>query len=266
LKTITKKIYRSIQLTQEETSFWNSFPNSEKSYILTGDTAQSIDFTKYQKASFCSDNLQQEIVVQEEQHWQEPNLYFKTCSSDSDSSEDPDYIPPVPLEKIITTSDDSWPDKSNSNLYDQPSTSRQQTGEQDNPSLDSESNTSTDSENQSNQTHTTPTTSTRGKPQKSKNITDLWKNTATTLWKLTKIVIVNPDPEAISTRTRSRQIQDVPDQMASHPHDLNIDAVCCDQNKPKHTESPSSFQENWKLYYKCSLSSHKDPSQPIKNY
>jgi hypothetical protein len=86
------------------------------------------------------------------------------------------------------------------------------------------------------------------------------------LWKPPKKVVVNLDPEAISTRTRSTQVQDVPDQKASHPHDLNIDAVCCDQNKQKRAESPSSFQENWKLCYKCALSSRKDPSQLIKNY
>jgi lipopolysaccharide export LptBFGC system permease protein LptF len=30
LKVIAKKIYQSTKLTNEETSFWNSFPNSEK--------------------------------------------------------------------------------------------------------------------------------------------------------------------------------------------------------------------------------------------
>ena len=79
-------------------------------------------------------------------------------------------------------------------------------------------------------------------------------------------MIVNPDPEAISARTRSRQNQDAPEQMASHPHDLNIDAVCCDQNKPKRAKSPSSFQENRKLCYKCALSPRKNPSQPVENY
>jgi hypothetical protein len=115
---------------------------------------------------------------------QEINLFFEPSSSYSDSSEDPDFIPPVPLKKIITTFDDSWPDNSNSTLYNQPSTSRQQIGEQDNPSLESNS---TDSENQSSETDTTPSTPTRGRP-KSKNIIDSWKNKAT-----------------------DRQIQDVPE-------------------------------------------------------
>jgi hypothetical protein len=262
---MAKKIYQSAQLTQEETTFWNAFPNSEKSYILTGDTAQTIDFTEYQKAGFSGEFLQQDIAVQEELLWQEPNLFFEPSSSDSDSSEDPDYIPPVPLRKIITTLDDSWPDNSNSKSFDQPSTSKQ-ASELNNPALDSESDTSTDSGNQPNKIDTAPTTSPRGRPPGSKNITDSWKNTATLLWKPPRKVVVNPDPEVIATRTRSRQIQDAPDQMASHPHDLNIDAVCCDQNKQKRAESPISVQEDWKLCYKCALSSRKNPGQLIKNY
>ena len=55
LQTIAKKLYQSVKLTKEETSYWNSFSNSEKSYILTGDSAQSLDFTEYQKAGFSVD-------------------------------------------------------------------------------------------------------------------------------------------------------------------------------------------------------------------
>jgi hypothetical protein len=178
-KTIAKKIYQSIQLTKNETSFWNSFPNSEKSYSLTHNTAQTLDFTEYQKSGFCSEHQPEEILVQEDQYWQEPNLFFEPSSPDYDSSEDPDYIPPVPLKKVITTSDDSWPNNSNSSLYNQPSTSRQQTARQDNPSLESNSSTS------SSDTDTTPSTPTKGRPR-TKNIIDSWKNTATTLWKPTK--------------------------------------------------------------------------------
>ena len=165
LKTIAKKIYQSIQLTKEETSFWNSFPNSEKSYILTGDTAHALDFTEYQKSGFCSEHQLEEILEQEDQYQQEPNLFFEPSSSDSDSSEDPDYIPPVPLKKVITTSDDIWPDNSNSSLYNQPSTSRQQTAEQDNSSLESHSLT------ESSETDTTPSTPTRSRPKTKKK----WK-------------------------------------------------------------------------------------------
>jgi hypothetical protein len=35
LRTIATKRYQSIKLTQEETTFWNSFSNIKKSYILT---------------------------------------------------------------------------------------------------------------------------------------------------------------------------------------------------------------------------------------
>jgi hypothetical protein len=233
LKTIAKKIYQSIKLCKEEASFWNSFPNSEKSYILTRHSAQTLEFTKYQKSGYCSEHLPAEYFEQEDQNWQEPNLFFELSSSDSDSSEDPNYIQPVPLKKTITTSDDSWPDNSNSSLYNRPSTSKQQQAEQDNPGLESNSST------ESSETDTTPSTPTRGRP-KAKNMVDSWKNTATTLWKPTTKVIENPDLEAISTRTRSKQIQDVSNQMASHPHDLNIDTVCCYQNKQERAQSPSS--------------------------
>ncbi len=186
-------------------------------------------------------------------------MFFEPSSSDSDSSEDPDYIPPIPVKKVITTSDDSWPDNSNSTLFNQPSTLKQQTTEQDNQSLESNSST------ESSETDMTPPTSTRGRP-KLKNIIDSWKNTATTLLKPTTKVVVNPDLEAISTKTWSRHNQDVLEQMAIHPQDLNIDAVCCDQNRQKRAKSPRSFQEDWKLCYKCALSSRKNSSQPVQNY
>jgi transcription-repair coupling factor (superfamily II helicase) len=88
LQTIAKKLYQSLKLTQEETTFWNSFPNSEKSYILTGDSAHSFDFTEYQKAGFSVNFLPQ--VEHEELNWQEPDLFFDPSTSDSDSSEDTD--------------------------------------------------------------------------------------------------------------------------------------------------------------------------------
>jgi hypothetical protein len=122
---------------------------------LTGDTAQTLDFTEYQKSGFCSEHQPEEILEQEDQYRQEPNLFFEPSSPDYDSSEDPDYIPPVPLKKVITTSDDIWPDNLNSSLYNQASTSRQQTAEQDNSSLESHSST------ESSETDTTPSTPTR---------------------------------------------------------------------------------------------------------
>jgi hypothetical protein len=68
-------------------------------------------------------------------------LFFKPSSSDTDSSEDQDYIPQNPLRKVISNSDNSWPDNSNSNLANQPSTLGQLPKEPDNQDLDSNSST-----------------------------------------------------------------------------------------------------------------------------
>ena len=84
---------------------------------------------------------------------------------------------------------------SSSSLYNQPSTSNQQETEQDTSSL--ESHTSTELS----ETETSPPTVAKGRP-KTKTYVDTWKNKATTLWKPTKKVIVDPDPEAISNRTQ----------------------------------------------------------------
>jgi hypothetical protein len=170
LKTVAQKLYQSVKLTQEETIYWNSFSNSEKSYILTGDSAQSLDFTEYQKAGFSVDFLPQ--VEQIAPDWQEPNLFFEPSSSDSDSSEDPDYVQPVPTRRIITTSDDSWPDNSNSQGLYQPSTSKQPSDPQE-PNIDSDSTTSSDSE---------PPRKTVTK-QSERNS---WKSTYSKEWKPTK--------------------------------------------------------------------------------
>jgi hypothetical protein len=36
--------------------------------------------------------------------------------------------------------------------------------------------------------------------------------------------------------------QDVPEHVASHPHGLNINAMCCDKNQQKCAGSPGSFK------------------------
>ena len=68
-------------------------------------------------------------------------MFFEPSSSDSDSSEDPDYIPPTQIKRLITTSDDSWPDNSNSALNNLPSTSTQHPAEPENQELDNNSST-----------------------------------------------------------------------------------------------------------------------------
>jgi hypothetical protein len=228
LRKIATKLYQSIKLTQEETTFWNSFPNSEKSYILTGDSAHSFDFTEYQKAGFSVNFLPQ--VEHEELNWKEPNLFFDPSSSDSDSSNDPDYVRPEPKKRIITTSDNSWPDNSNSQPLIQPSTS-QLTSEQKEPSLDSDSETSSESEPEQ-------------KTVKTHSNKDSWKNNSSTEWKPPKRTVIEPDPELIATRTRSRQVQDVHDTLASHPHNLNIDSVCCDKNRQDCAKPSGGIQKN----------------------
>jgi hypothetical protein len=250
LQTIAKKLYQSVKLSQEETSFWNSFSNSEKSYILTGDSAQTLEFTEYQKASFSVKLLPQ--VEQEEQDWQEPEEYFEPSTSDSDSSEDPDYVPPTPKKNIITTSDDSWPDNSNSQGFLQPSTSKQ-AREQQEQILDSDSATSSDSE----------------PPQrtlKTHNSKDSWKNTDSKEWKPAKKTLITPDPDSIATRTRSKPIQDVHDQLASHPHDLNIDSMCCDKYGQDRAKPSSGIQKDRALCYKCALSPRENTSQSVQNH
>jgi hypothetical protein len=72
-----------------------------------------------------------------------------------------------------------------------------------------------------------------------------------------KKIVVEADQEAIATRTRSRQVQDVPGQHVGHPHDLNIDAVCCDQSKQECAKSPGGFHKNLKLCYRSALSPPK---------
>ena len=44
-KKIANTIYHSVKLSQGEKNHWNSFSNSEKHYLLTGDSQIMLDFT-----------------------------------------------------------------------------------------------------------------------------------------------------------------------------------------------------------------------------
>jgi hypothetical protein len=191
------------------------------------------------------------VDIQEEQDWLEPNLFLEPSSSDSDSSEDPDYNPAVPLRRFVSTSDVSWPGNSNSEPLNQPSMS-QQANRQQEPNLDSDSETSTDSEPAK-------------KSIKSKNTTESWKNTASTLWKPSRKVVIEPDPESIATRTRSKNVQGIHNPMASHPHDLNIDTLCCSKSGQECAKPSSDIQAHRKLCYKCALPPREDTCQHVKN-
>jgi hypothetical protein len=279
LKTMAIKIYHSVNLTQEEKVFWNSFPNSEKWYILTGDTESSLNFTEYQRAgNVVGDQFQEEVQHAPQVHHQEhhPNLFFDPSSSeDSDSSEDPDYIPPTPLRRVITTSDDSWPDNSNSQTS-VPSSTANQAGNQNHPVIDSDSEISSDREievalpedviQEAVIPQAKPVTSPRGRPPGSKNQPNSWKYTSAPKCKPMSKIVVEADPEAIATRTRSKQNQDVPAEHGYHPYDLKIDAVCCHSSKQECAKSPSSVQKNWKLCYRCALSPCENSSKHVKNH
>jgi hypothetical protein len=62
LKTIADKILQSVPLSQSKNIFWNSFSNSEKSHILTGDSQCSLDFTLYQESGY-RDGCLEEIAT-----------------------------------------------------------------------------------------------------------------------------------------------------------------------------------------------------------
>jgi hypothetical protein len=160
---------------------------------LTGATAITIDFTEYQKSTFCSEHQEAQNFEQEEP-WEEQNLFFEPSSSDTDSSEDHEYTPNIPFRKVISNTNNSWPDNSNSNLANQPSTSGLLPRELSNQNLDSNSSSESSDIDNSPLTFAKKTLTT-------KNLVDSRKNTAQTLWEPASKIIVNPDPEAISTST-----------------------------------------------------------------
>ncbi len=101
---------------------------------------------------------------------------------------------------------------------------------------------------------------------KSHSNKDSWKNTSSTEWNPPKKTVIEPDPESIATRTRSRHFQDVQNPLASHPHNLNIDSVCCDNSRQERTKPSSGIQKNMALCYKCALSSRENTSKLVKNH
>ena len=100
LKTIARKIIQSLPLSQSEIIFWNSFPNTEKSHILTGDSQCSLDFNLYQESNYqfegefdIEEVLPPQVALQQ-------NFYFDppTSSEDSDDSDDPENRPLEPVQ------------------------------------------------------------------------------------------------------------------------------------------------------------------------
>ena len=55
LTAIALKLHQSITLTESERNYWQNFSKEEKSYIITGDAQQTLDFTQYQQGYFSKD-------------------------------------------------------------------------------------------------------------------------------------------------------------------------------------------------------------------
>jgi hypothetical protein len=55
LTAIALKLHQSIRLTQSEKDYWQNFSKEEKSYIITGDSQHTLDFTQYQQGYFSED-------------------------------------------------------------------------------------------------------------------------------------------------------------------------------------------------------------------
>jgi hypothetical protein len=55
LTAIALKLHQSITLTQSERNYWQNFSKEEKSYIITGDSQHTLDFTQYQQGYFSKD-------------------------------------------------------------------------------------------------------------------------------------------------------------------------------------------------------------------
>ena len=108
LKSIAFKNFHSIQLSQEENIYWNSFSNSERAYLLTGDSQSPIDFTEHQSATY---QFEEEYQLQDHHHVpaqqvifpeEHVNLFFDpSTSEDSSDSDDPNYIPFPPHPYLI---------------------------------------------------------------------------------------------------------------------------------------------------------------------
>jgi hypothetical protein len=82
LTAIAIKLHQSIALTQSEKDYWKNFSKEEKSYIITGDSQLTLDFTQYQEGYYSSEywKLVQPKIIQppappiEEDEALEPDL------------------------------------------------------------------------------------------------------------------------------------------------------------------------------------------------
>ena len=158
----------------------------------------------------------------------DPNLevqYFDPQSDDSDTSEDPDYFPPVPHVLDLIASDNSLSNNLPPSFLYLANTSSQHS-EISKESPERLENIEEQQEEQADQsTH-------RGRQLGSKNKPDSWKNTAAPAWKPASKIKLETDPDSIASRTRLRASQDAPQQIpepAIPDGNFHIDTICSNQ-------------------------------------
>jgi hypothetical protein len=102
LTAIAIKLHQSIQLTQSEKNYWNNFSKEEKSFIITGDAQQTLDFTQYQQGYYSSDYWN--FVAPQLQPVHNPTV---PVDNDSDTDPDPDLAADEP--PLSESSEDGAP-------------------------------------------------------------------------------------------------------------------------------------------------------------
>ena len=271
LKTIANKLYHSVKLSQEEHAFWNSFSNTEKSYILTGDSQVSFDFTEYQNSGY---QIEEELELQQVQDYPvpqaviDPNLevqYFDPQSTDSDSSDDPDYFPPAPRVRDLIASDNSCSNSLPPSILYQPSTSSQHSEiGKESPEREEDIKEQPEEEQQEQAQHSPH----KGRQLGSKNRPDSWKNTAAPAWKHASKIKVEIDPDSIASHTRLRASQNeppIPEPVAPDDN-VHIDTICSTQSETRGQQSPGGIQKNRELCYGCAFPPYSKSRKFVKSY
>jgi hypothetical protein len=257
LTSIALKLHQSIELTQSEKNYWQNFSKEEKSFIITGDSQHTLDFTQYQKSYFSNEYwkyLQPEPkIVQlpalpvEEDEALEPD-FAEDEPPGSDSSEEEEH----PVLRRAGTKDSGFNPVSDDSRS-QPSarttpppsvsTPRQGTSNQEFDSPESEQEFSTPP-----QTIVRP----RGRPKGSKNIKRVYF-----------------DAEAIGLRTRAKLHKGDYDDDGDYLMPVVNDAVifsCTAGNASDKPKPPGYLLEHGTFCYKCQLPSCKDSCQPHNDY
>ena len=258
LTSIALKLHQSISLTQSEKNYWQNFSKEEKSYIITGDAQQTLDFTQYQQGYYSGNYWN--LVIPEPQAAPNPTL---PAEEDSDTDPDPDLAadePPLsesseeetPVFRRTGTKDSGFNPVSDDSRSQQSarttppesvSTPRQGT-------LNQEYNSPSSPEEFS----TPPQTIIRpkGRPKGSKNIKRVYF-----------------DAEAIGQRTRSKLHKGEYDDDGDYLMPVVNDAVifsCSTWNASDKPESSSDFFKYGTFCNQCELPSCQNSCQPDYNH